>query len=395
MNKQRYLFPVFLVGCLALTACKENAIGPFDAGTPAPGPVSNITVEPLPGAVKLTYKLPAEKNLLYVKAEVEINGEIRETKASFYQNYMEIEGFGDTTAYDVNIYAVSRSEKLSDPVRIKVKPLMPPVMEAYASLDLNADFGGATVSFENSAEGELNIIMLTKDEAGDWQTADIYYTQKPAGYFSVRGYDTLSREFAVYVKDRWDNRSDTLVKELKPIFEKQLDRTQFREYVLPTDQAPAWGWVMPNIWDGIIVNNTNVDKPGFHTAPGEWPQWFTFSLGVKAKLSRFRFWQRGSWIAFTDRNIKKFEIWGSNEPSPDGSWEGWTKLLEGESVKPSGLPMGENSTEDLALVGAGEEFVFPAGTPAVKYIRIKVLETWSGAESFYIMQVAFWGAEAQ
>jgi len=31
----------------------------------------------------------------------------------------------------------------------------------------------------------------------------------------------------------------------------------------------------------------------------------------------------------------------------------------------------------------------------VKYIRIKVLETWSGADSFYIMQVAFWGSEAE
>jgi hypothetical protein len=284
---------------------------------------------------------------------------------------------------------------VSEPFHIQVRPQLPPVLEAYESLNLFEDFGGATVNFKNPSEGDLNIVMLTPDENGDWQTADIYYTKKDEGYFSVRGYDPIARKFAVYVQDRWNNRSDTLIKDLMPIFEEQLDRRKFAEYVLPTDEQPAWGWVMPNIWDGIIVNNTNVDKPGFHTAPGQWPQHFTFSLGVEAKLSRFRFWQRGSWIAFTDRNIKKFEIWGSNTPAANGSYDGWSLLLEGESVKPSGLPMGDNSTEDLALVGAGEEFVFPAGTPSVKYIRIKVLETWSGANSFYIMQVAFWGAEAE
>ena len=203
----------------------------------------------------------------------------------------------------------------------------------------------------------------------------------------------MARKFGVYIKDRWNNRSDTLIKELVPIFEKQLDRTKFQEIHLPTDQLAAWGWVMPNIWDGVIVNNTNVDKPGFHTSPGVWPQWFSFSLGVKSKLSRYKFWQRGSWVAFTDRNIKKFEIWGSNDPASDGSWDSWTKLLECESIKPSGLPIGQQSPEDLALVGAGEEFIFPDNTPAVKYIRIKVLQTWSGAQSFYIMQVAFWGAD--
>src|SRR3546814_17621944 len=75
-----------------------------------------------------------------------------------------------------------------------------------------------------------------------------------------RSYDTLARQFAVYVQDRWGNRSDTLVKDIRPIFEKQLDRTKFNVYPLPTDEEPAWGWTMPHIWDGIIVNNTNVDK---------------------------------------------------------------------------------------------------------------------------------------
>ncbi len=387
---------VFVFGLMAITtflvqSCQEKELGPVGGSGKAPGPVRNVVVEPGPGKVTLSYDLPDDKDLLYVKAVVSINGVEREVKASFYQNNLEISGFGDTNSYEVSLYAVSRSEVSSEAVRVGVVPQKPPVLLTFESLDLFEDFGGATVGFTNENEGDLNIVVLTTDEFGDWTTADILYTKRPEGYFSVRGYHVEPRKFGVYVKDRWNNTSDTLVKELTPVFEKQLDRTKFHEYRLPTDELPAWGWVMPYIWDGIIVNNTNVDKPGFHTNPGVWPQHFTFGLGVEARLSRFRFWQRGSWVAFTDRNVKKFELWGSNNPAPDGSYNGWTLLMEGESVKPSGEPMGTNTAEDLALVGEGEEFVFPPGTPAVKYIRMKVTETWSGANSFYIMQVAFWG----
>jgi hypothetical protein len=392
MKISQYIQPMLFAGIL-LAGCKEKLTGPQDDGSGAPGPVSQVQVERLPGAVRLQYSLPGDKNLQHVKAVTEINGQLREVKASAYHRVLEIAGFGDTTEHEVKIYAVSRSEKLSNPVIVKVKPLEPPVMSVYSSLTIKEDFGGATVQFNNAAEADISVVMLTKNAAGDWVDEDVLYTKRKNGYFSVRGFDTIPRVFGAYIRDRWNNRSDTLMRELKPIYEKQLDRTKFFEYYLPTDEKAAWSWWMPYIWDGVIVNNTNVDKPGFHTAPGRWPQWFTFSLGVNARLSRFRFWQRGSWVAFTDRNIKKFELWGSNDPAKDGSWTGWTLLLEGESVKPSGLPMGTNSPEDLALVGAGEEFVFPPGTPAMKYIRMKVLETWGNNDSFYIMQVAFWGTD--
>lgn len=393
MNAAKYIIPFLFLGCLLIGSCKEKPIAPTDNGAPAPAQVTDVTVKRLPGGVKITYRLPADKNMQYVKATCEINGKIREAKSSLYQNNLEIMGFGDTTEHEVKIYSVNSSERGSEPVVIKVKPLAPPVLVTYASLSLDKDFGGATVKFDNPSEADINIVVMTTNKDNEWEVADIAYTKRKQGFFSVRGYDTVARKFAVYVKDRWDNRSDTLEKELIPIYEKQLDRLKFYEYPLPTDEQAAWGWTMPHIWDGIIVNNSNVDKPGFHTANGKWPQWFSFSIGVKAKLSRFRYWQRGSWVSFSDRNVKKFELWGSNNPNPDGSWDSWTKIMEGESVKPSGLPMGTNSAEDLALIGAGEEFVFPPGTPAVKFIRMKVLETWSGDDAFFVMQVAFWGAE--
>lgn len=388
-----------LMICLTLLitySCKhQEQAGPIDTNVGVPQVVSNVSVENMPGAVKLSYRLPNDPKLLYVKATCVINGRLTEVKASSYTNEMLLEGFDKAQEYEVKLYSVSKGEDASEPIILKVHPTNPPYMLVYESLVLKETFGGAVVTFNNPTEAELVIEILVADEQGDWKIAETYYTKKPSGAFSARGFESVENKFAVHIKDRWDNRTDTLVKDLVPIFEKQIDRTKFQQVILPTDEPAAWGWNMPYLWDGIIVNNTNVDKPGFHTNPGVWPQWFTFSLGVKSKLSRYKFYQRGKFTSFNDRNIKKFEIWGSNDPGQDGSWDNWTKLLEGESKKPSGLPLGELSAEDVASIVAGEEYEFPENTPAVKFIRIKVLETWSGAKSFYIMQVAFWGADAQ
>jgi hypothetical protein len=65
--------------------------------------------------------------------------------------------------------------------------------------------------------------------------------------------------------------------------------------------------------------------------------------------------------------------------------------MECESIKPSGLPEGQLSDEDVALVAAGEEFTCPAEAPASRYLRIKVLENWSNGDFFHIMEMAVYG----
>src|SRR3546814_7876957 len=94
-------------------------------------------------------------------------------------------------------------------------------------------------------------------------------------------------------------------------------------------------------------------------------------------------------------NLKRWEIWGSTTPDPEGSYDGWVKLLECEAVKPSGLPVGENSEEDIAHAQEGEYFTFPSDAPQVRYLRIKVLETWAGTAHSFTSQVNLSGSNWQ
>jgi hypothetical protein len=94
--------------------CKEDRLEPMGHDSTPPGQVSNVGVESLPGKVKLTYTLPGDPNLLYVKAVYRLNsGAMREIKASYYTNTMTLDGFGDTNVHDVQVYAVNRSEVAS------------------------------------------------------------------------------------------------------------------------------------------------------------------------------------------------------------------------------------------------------------------------------------------
>lgn len=58
---------------------------------------------------------------------------------------------------------------------------------------------------------------------------------------------------------------------------------------------------------------------------------------------------------------KHFELWGSNEPNPDGSFDdSWVLLSEYESVKPSGGGVNDAlTTEDQEAAKNGENFIIP------------------------------------
>src|SRR5690606_13453077 len=108
-------------------------------------------------------------------------------------------------------------------------------------------------------------------------------------------------------------------------------------------------------------------------------------------LSRFKMWQRRG-NEYNHGNVRKFELWGSNNPQDD--WSSWTLLGTFEGIRPSGLPVGAQSTaEDLAWTTAGEEFVLPPGTPPVRYLRFRTTETWGRTTFVHISELRFWGKQ--
>lgn len=395
--KKIFYYLYVLMAITGLYACSKtdlNVQEPIEKDKVKPGVVTNIKVENGPGSAIITYSVPDDIDLQYVLAEYNINSTtVRQAKTSRFSDTIKVDGFNNIGEYDVRLYAVDKSENRSDVVIAKVNPETPPYRSIAGTLTLTEDFGGVNITFANPDEAKVAAVIITKDSNGEFAPIETFYTGTKAGVFSARGYDPTPRVFGVYIKDRWNNNSDTLFKTITPLFEKMLDKTKFKPYKLPFDQPSAFGWEMPYMWDG------KTGEPGFHTLQGALPRphRFTFDLGVVVKLSRFKILQRidGGW-AYNHGNPRSWNMWGSaTPPDPSGTWDSWTKLMLCESKKPSELPFGQTTNEDIGYArgsdGLGEEFTFPLSAPPVRYIRMEILKNWGGTDFFHALEITFWG----
>ncbi len=394
MKKIKALKLAIAGALLAIAGCKSDELKPIEKDGAAPGSVTITKVETLPGAAKITYTLPNDPDLLYVQAKYQTRtGGTYEFKSSYYNNSIMVEGFSDTLNYDVELRAVDKSGNFSEPVIAKVAAKKPPVMVTYESLKVIADFGGVVINFRNPAKADLTIVVSTPDSLGKMSIARKFYTKRDSASFSLRGYDAQARKFNIQVLDKWQNASSEFTTELTPLYEVQLDKSKFKEMFLPGDSpCNFWGGKMPNVWDGRVL--PDIADCCLHTgnAATGVPKFITFDLGVLVQLSRFsqqtvaddKHW-------YDDVSMKRYEIWGSANPDPNGSFDSWTKLATVTNAKPSGLPKGMLTDDDRTAGLAGDEVGFAADIPKVRYIRIRCLENWSGNTNMVISEVTFWG----
>lgn len=391
--KNLYFIAVLMITTLWYSCTKEERSDYVDPNAPAPAQISGVAVHAGPGSAKLTYKIPRDPNLSYVKAVYEIQpGVFREAKSSIYTDTLALVGFGDTSPHEVKLYSVGKNEKSSEPLIISVSPETPPVAAVFETIEFKATFGGVNVAFRNDYKANLSLVVMV-DTTGQntWAPVTTYYTAAPVGNFSARGYASVEKKFAIFIKDRWNNKSDTLIKTLTPIFETEIPKNTWVSMRLTTD---SWkpvntGYSIEKLWDG----STATLQSGFASPNGSaMPSWFTIDLGKKVLLSRFKEFQAPSSHLYVASAVKTFELYGSNSPDADGGWTQWQLLGTFHSFKPSGLPMGQTSAEDKNYANVlGEDFEFEIPPPAVRYLRWKTLETYSSTGQVVISELSFWG----
>ncbi len=130
---------------LLAAACGKEKHEPVNQPGGAPAQVSNVQVENRNGTARITYSLPDNADVLYVKAVYELRpGKVREVKSSFYNNFLIVDGFGDTLKHNIKLYTVSRSEVASAPLDVEVQPKTPPVLLIRRSFKVREDFGAST-----------------------------------------------------------------------------------------------------------------------------------------------------------------------------------------------------------------------------------------------------------
>ncbi|RYY35975.1 MAG: DUF4959 domain-containing protein [Sphingobacteriaceae bacterium] len=391
------LAPVLMI--MLLTACKES-VSPVEVVSDdmtKPEIITDVKVENINGAAKITYKLPSSKNLLYVMANYKINDtRVRESKTSYYKDTIMVDGFARSQDYEVTLYAVSRANVKSDPVTVTVHPLTPNYVLVNEALQITPDFGGANFFGMNPNEVPISIHMMAYNEAtGEYEETEPEYISNDTVDVSIRGFDAKPTKFGVYTTDRFGNASETKYVELTPLYETLLDKSKFFVYRMPSDATIGYGWDLKYFFDGSTT------EPGWHTLSSPTKQG-TFGLGTTAKISRFVLWNRLRDM-YGYQNPRMITIWGSTvdnpqdsslpKNSPAGTVSGdWFNM--GNFVypnPPSGLPGSQANDADIAFAAAGINFKMPLSAPATKYIRFEVTQTWGGLDYVNGMEISLYG----
>src|SRR5690606_10232766 len=116
--------------------------------------------------------------------------------------------------------------------------------------------------------------------------------------------------------------------------------------------------------------------------------------GQKVKFSRYKVYQRnsnGTYI-YNHGNPHEWQLWGTNTPTDVNSW---VMLDHRIMIKPSGLPLGQYTNDDLEAVNSGHEYEVSIDAPAVRYLAWKHIDNWAAIEGtsghLHIAELEFWG----
>lgn len=392
----RNLTIVMALEVLSVAGCKKDSNTPIEGNGTPPGVVTNVKVTNGNGAATLTYSLPADEDLLYVKADyTTASGEKLEVKSSYFNNSLVVNGFADTLPHTITLYSVNRSETASRPVTVTVKPLVAPIWLVYDSLQVLATYGGVRIKSINRLKGDVVIVPLVDSlNNGQWEALDNVYSSDSVIAVSIRGFQPVAKKFAFYVRDRWLNHTDTIFATITPKIELPLDKSKFFVFQCDNDSKMSYSTTVDLMWNG----NANADQwPCVNTdISSSTPAVITWGVDDHpVKLTRFNLLTRpqgsNSTLYFTDGSPRYFEVYGSNNPTHDGDWSKWTKILSCEVVKPSGLPLGTETAADFAVGQPGFSFDFDEDTPPYQYLRIKCLQNWNNSYFIVIEQLNMWG----
>jgi hypothetical protein len=388
--------------CLAISCAEDQKIGQYPVDGLAPQPLKNVSATPTPGGAKITYEVPEETDISYVKGEFSFQGKKKVVRSSVYNDFLIVEGLGSVEPITIELSVVDHSQNASTPESVTFTPQTPPIKTIFTSMEMKPDFAGVKVTWDNPIGTEIGITLFAADSSGVMKMENITFSNLRDGSYTFRQYDAVERRFGISFSDKWGNLSDTVYSMITPLFETQLDRTKHLLEILPLDNLTTFSssTMMDKMFDGLIPGNNNF----YHTAEGvasiELPFYFSFTLGVTAQLSRFKMYHRfnSNW-EYVLHNPKEFEVWGAEtyrQGMPDEYWKetwknDWKYIGNYITPKPSGIDNTTVTDEDKAFAKAGFEFYVPLEVGRVRYLRFGIKRTWGNTNASTIQELQFFG----
>jgi len=383
---------------VVLTACEKDD---QNLDTSPPGVVSNVQITPTNGGALITYDLPNDNDVFYVKASYKSTlGKAMFKVSSYYDNNIELEGYNDINEHEVKIEVYDRSNNVSEPVIERFSPLESHIELAKQNMVITPDFGGVKLVWDNVSAKTLFAYLFYTNSAGQ-EITEILPSSLEHEKKVVRGMDTIRKEFFVQLEDFHGNKTEIISKgEHSPLFEEEIDKSKWKLVSNISVDGNEWEGETVNLWDGVVDTKDNSDDNSYcmisRRANGgqlSYPLDIVIDMNAAVVMNRFVVWQRAFWYGneseyfyYQNENFKAFNLYASND------LDEWILIGEYSIEDPKDT---EGNVPSAAIQEAidGHGFELEEYTQAFRYLKFSVTENFGSEEYVNISELSIFGTQ--
>jgi len=395
--KTRNFLSIFLFSLILLISCDENESG----DTVAPGSITIENIAPTNGGGIISYSLPGDSDILFVRAEYTNSlGDDVYRVSSSHNNSVEIDGLNQDTPVNVRLYVVDESQNISDPTEVEFTPLPSFIYLVQESISISPELGGVRIEWENIAEKTVYVHLHIVN--GDDEEIRILSSDKEFENISVRGLESVETTFLTKVEDFDGNITDLEEKAtISPLFEEMIDKSTWTLVDNLSVNGNAWEGSTVNFWDDVVdTAATNSDNSYFiiwrdqNGGVLNWPLDIVINLNKNVQVHRFKVWQRAFWYNgptgipyyYQEENMRSFDLFASNNA------QDWTLLGQFDIGDPSDQD-GNISQDFIDAAAEGHDFDLEGVSDAFRYLKFSITSNFGSDTYVHGSEITLWGLD--
>jgi hypothetical protein len=388
------LFSIFAVA--TFFSCTADK----DLDTKAPEIVTNITVTPTNGGGIISYSLPTDADILYVKAVyTNSQGEAVFRVSSKYTGTIEVNGLNQTTPLKVKLYVIDESENSSEAAEIEFTPLESFIFLVQESVEITPDLGGVKITWDNIASKTVFVYVHILD--GINETIRILSSNNAQELRFIRGLGPTEITISIKVEDFDGNITELEDKgPYTPLFEEKIDKSSWSLVSGQSINGNAYEGRTVNFWDDVVDTvETDSDNSYFIATRDNnggslnFPLDIVIDLNKNVKIQRFIVWQRAYWYNgggvtyhYQEENLKSFNLYASTDAQT------WNLLGQFDIGDPRD---GSGNIPATAFQEAidGHEFSLSDTSEAFRYLKFEITSNYGSTQITVGSEITLFGLD--
>ena len=379
------ILAILLIPIITLIGCKDDE----NQDSTPPGSLTIENITPTNGGGIISYTLPNDSDILFVRAEYTNSLGIDVYRVSSSHNdSIEIDGLNQNTPVQVRLFVIDENENMSQPVEVEFTPLPSFIFLVQESISIAPELGGVKIEWDNIAEKTVYVHLHIVN--GGEEEIRILSSNSASESIFVRGLESVEMTFLTKVEDFDGNITDLEEKAtLTPLFEEMIDKSTWTLMSQLSVNGNAWEGETTAFWDDIVdTAETNSDNSYFiiwrdqNGGTLDWPLDIVINLNKNVRIHRFKVWQRAFWYNgptgipyyYQEENMRSFDLYASNN-SVD-----WTLLGQFDIGDPS--DENGNIPQDFIDAAAdGHDFDLEGVSEKFNYLKFSITSNY-GSDTY-------------